>query len=268
MLAFREKMPHPVLQVDAKRRQKVQKTVILIHGATLNGASWAPVRRILEAAGLNVLTPDLPGHGRRRNEPYTLEAAIETIVAAAKSAPEGPIVLAGDSLGSYTAQASAAHLPADRLKGLVLGGSSHEFIGWPTLPYRFKAAMFGLLFALTDEAKMVNKKIPVLLRGEFGMSDEDTNATMAAGISMSAFRQAVAALCGVDFRAKLAAITQPVMFINGDDDRNHVRGEAAYVSAARDKTVHRFANCDHGVSLRYSGDYADLVKQFTQRVAG
>ncbi len=244
----------------------MQTTVILIHGATLNGASWAPVRRILEEAGLRVVTPDLPGHGHRRSEPFTLEAAVKTVVDAANAAPPGPIVLAGDSLGSYTAQASAAHLPADRLKGLVLGGASHEFIGWPTLHYRAKAIMFRLVLALNDERAFVDKKIPPMLRG-FGMRQDDADATMAAGVSLAAFPQAVAALCGVDFLAKLAAISQPVMFINGDQDGNHVRGEAAYVAKARNATVHRFANCEHGVSLHCSADYAALVKQFTQRVA-
>ncbi len=244
----------------------MQTTVILVHGATLNGASWAPVRRILEEAGLHVVTPDLPGHGHRRSEPFTLDAAVKTVVDAVNAAPPGPIVLAGDSLGSYTSQASAAHLPVDRVKGLVLGGSSHEFIGWPTLPYRAKAAMFRLVLALNDERKFVDKKIPPMLR-QFGMTQEDADATMAAGISLSVFPQAVAALCGVNFVAKLAAISQPIMFINGDKDSNHVRGEAAYVRHARNATVHRFANCEHGVSLHCSGDYAALVKQFTQRVA-
>jgi pimeloyl-ACP methyl ester carboxylesterase len=244
----------------------MQTTVILIHGCTLNGASWSPVRRILEEAGLNVVAPDLPGHGHRRSEPFTLEGAVKTVVDAFNAAPPGPIVLAGDSLGSYTAQASAAHLPAERLKGLVLGGSSHEFIGWPTVHYRLKALMFKLILALNDERKFVDKKIPPMLR-QFGMTQGDADATMASGVSLAVFPQAVAQLCGVDFLAKLADISQPIMFINGDQDGNHVRGEAAYVAKARHATVHRFANCEHGVSLHCSGEYAALVKQFTQRVA-
>ncbi len=241
-------------------------TIILVHGATLNGASWAPVRRSLEQAGYQVISPDLPGHGKRMNETFTLEGAVKTVVDAANSF-SGPFYLAGDSLGGYTSQASAAHLPADRLKGLVLGGSSHEFIGMPTIPYRAKALMFRVMFALSDEQTMIAKKLPGVLR-EFGVEERDVGPTMAAGIRMSVFPEAVAALCGVDFRSKVAAITQPVMFINGDDDTNHVRGEAAYVAAARDATVHRFADCAHGVSLRRSGGYADLVKQFVQRVGG
>ena len=39
--------------------------VVLVHGATLNGRSWDPVRRLVDPR-FRVLAPDLPGHGARR----------------------------------------------------------------------------------------------------------------------------------------------------------------------------------------------------------
>ena len=241
-----------------------QPAVILIHGATLNGRSWDPVVRLVDPR-LRVLAPDLPGHGARRDEPYTLEGGIATVLAAAQALGDAPFILAGDSLGSYTAQAAAARLPQERLKGLVLGGASHEFIGAPTLPYRAKALMFRVLIGLMGERKLVDRKIPQVLR-EVGMSEADASATMAAGISLKVFPQAVGALRGVDFKAKLAQIAQPILFINGDLDTNHVRGEARYVAAARQARVERFADCPHGVSLHRASDYARLLNGFAQQV--
>ncbi len=241
-----------------------QPAVILVHGATLNGRSWDPVRRLVDPR-LRVLAPDLPGHGSRRTEAYTLQGGVETVLAAARELGDAPFIVAGDSLGSYTAQAAASALPQDRLKGLVLGGASHEFIGAPVRPYAAKALMFRVLMALFGEEKLVARKIPDTLR-ECGMGEADVGATMAAGISLRAFPQAVGALRGVDFRAKLAQIAQPTMFINGDLDTNHVRGEARYVAAAQDTSVHRFAGADHGVSLRRPAEYAQLLNAFAQRV--
>ncbi|MBQ5947926.1 alpha/beta fold hydrolase [Massilia sp. ST3] len=244
--------------------QTDQAAVILVHGATLNGRSWDPVRRLIDPR-LRVLAPDLPGHGKRRGEPYTLQGGIDTVVACARELGDAPFILAGDSLGSYTSQAAAAALPQDRLKGLVLGGASHEFIGRPVLPYAAKAMMFKVLLGLFGEDKLVERRMPAALR-ECGMAEEDVAATMAAGVSLKVFPQAVAALRGFDFRARLAAIQQPTMFINGDADTNHVRGEAHYVAAARQASVHRFPDCDHGVSLRRSPQYAALLNEFAGRV--
>ncbi|CAH0268628.1 Pimeloyl-[acyl-carrier protein] methyl ester esterase [Massilia sp. Bi118] len=242
----------------------MQPTIILIHGATLNGASWAPVRRRLESSW-RVLAPDLPGHGSRRGEAFTLQGAVDTVVSAARSAGGAPLVLAGDSLGAYTAQAAAASLPREQLKGLVLGGASQEFRGPQLWPHQLKALMFRLIFALKDERRMVDAKMPGALR-DLGLDEEDARATMDAGVSMTVFPQAVKELRGFDFKSALAAIEQPTLFVNGDQDSFHVRGEAAYVAAARDATVHRFADCDHGVSLRRAAGYADLVDGFTRRV--
>jgi pimeloyl-ACP methyl ester carboxylesterase len=243
--------------------QSDQAAVILVHGATLNGRSWDPVRRLIDAR-LRVLAPDLPGHGARQGERYTLQGGIDTIAAAARELGDARFILAGDSLGSFSSQAAAASLPQHRLKGLVLGGATHEFSGTAVLPYLAQATLFRVLLALMDERKLVARKLPQALR-ECGMNEEDIAATLAAGVSLKVFPQAVNALRGVPFRSKLAQIAQPTLFINGDLDTNHVRGEARYVAAAQHASVQRFAGCAHGVSLRRSADYARLLNDFARK---
>jgi pimeloyl-ACP methyl ester carboxylesterase len=48
-----------------------QPTLILLHGATLNGHMWDPIRRHLNP-GYRILAPDLPGHGVRRHQSFEL----------------------------------------------------------------------------------------------------------------------------------------------------------------------------------------------------
>lgn len=244
--------------------QQTQAAVILVHGATLNGRSWDPVRRRIDPR-LRVVAPDLPGHGARQDQPYTLQGGVDTIVECARQLGEAPFIVAADSLGSYTAQAAAAALPQHRMRGLVLGGASHEFIGWPVLPYLARSMQFRAVLALRDESALVRAKMPAVLRA-CGMDDADVAATIDAGISLKAFVQAVRALHGVDFKAMVAAIEQPILFINGDLDRNHVRGEARYVAAARRARIQRFAGCEHGVSLHRSAGFADAVNAFAHEV--
>lgn len=107
--------------------------LVLVHGSRLSHTQWDPQVRLLAsdpslAERLEVVTPDLPGHGARATEPFTLDAAIDVIDAAVESviamSPSGRpapsrVVLAGHSLGGYAAMAYAEVHPR-RLDGLVL----------------------------------------------------------------------------------------------------------------------------------------------------
>jgi pimeloyl-ACP methyl ester carboxylesterase len=84
--------------------------------------SWAPLTESLRIAGHRVAAPDLPGHGSRRDTPFTWENARATIRAAAEQfAPEKPVLI-GHSLGAATAVYAAQRDP-DRFSGLVLSGA-------------------------------------------------------------------------------------------------------------------------------------------------
>jgi pimeloyl-ACP methyl ester carboxylesterase len=83
-------------------------------------------------------------------------------------------------------------------------------------------------------------------------------------LSLKAFPQAVDALRNVDFRSRLAAVEQPVLILNGDLDRGHVRQEASFLAAARQATVQRFP-CEHGVTLRHPAECAAAMNRFAAR---
>jgi len=87
-------------------------------------------------------------------------------------------------------------------------------------------------------------------------------------MSLKIFSQAVRALRNVDFRAKLAQITQPVLIVNGSKDKPNVREEASFLAVAKNATSYRFDNCEHGVSLWRYREFAELVNRFAARVGG
>jgi pimeloyl-ACP methyl ester carboxylesterase len=239
-------------------------TLILLHGATCNGRMWDAVRRGLDLK-FRVLTPDLPGHGVRRTETFTLQGAIDTVVAAVNSLDGGaPVILVGDSLGGYTALASADSIPAAQLKGLVLGGSSSNLTGLALLPYLLRSALFRVLLTLRDEQKLIQATAPKLV-SQVGMRQEDVDSMISAGMSLRVFAQAVNALRDVDFRGKLAEVQAPVLFLNGEKDSGHMRQEASFLAVARDASVHHFPNCEHGVTIRRPAECATLVNQFAAK---
>ena len=239
--------------------------LILIHGATWNGRVWDVVRPQLHP-GLRVLTPDLPGHGARRGETYTLAGAVATIVAAAQSVAPAPVVLAGDSLGGYTAMASAAALPAEQLRGLVLAGCSANMVGTTLTKLKLRGALFKLMVALFGEERLVRKSMPKAL-AKLGLSYADFATSIAAGISMRAFPDAVAALAHVDFLSRLRAIKQPLVLVNGALDTDMIKQEPAFAAAAQHGTVQRFENCPHGVSIVRYKEFAALLNAFVARVS-
>ena len=72
---------------------------MLVHGTRLSHTQWAPYDGLFPE--LEVVAPDLPGHGTRVGERFTTDAAVGAIGAAVESgAPGLPVVLVGHSLGA------------------------------------------------------------------------------------------------------------------------------------------------------------------------
>ncbi len=240
--------------------------LILIHGATLNGRMWEPVRRELDSR-YTVVCPDLPGHGLRRGVRFTLGGAVATVVAAAESLAPAPFILVGDSLGTCSAMVSASALPQQRLKGLVLAGASCDMKGAGALLATLLGGYFAALASLFGEQRLIEKLMPKALGpGKFNLNAADARAIIDAGMSLKVFAQAVSALRGVSFRPKLAAITQPTLIMNGDQDKPNIKGEASFLAVAQNASSHRFVDCPHGVSLMRPREFAHQVNAFAARV--
>jgi pimeloyl-ACP methyl ester carboxylesterase len=175
------------------------------------------------------------------------------------------VIVGGDSLGGYTALASAAALPRAQLLGLVLGGASANFEGRALRALLVRQWLILGLGRLLGE-KGVGKLVAKDLR-KMGLSAEDVQAQVEAGLNHGVFPQAVKALRGIDFRARLAAVEQPVLIVNGSKDKLFVEQEASFLAVARHGTSHRIDGCEHGVSLRRSGEFAALIAGFASRIS-
>jgi len=236
--------------------------IVLLHGATLNGRMWDPVRTRLSPHYI-VVTPDLPGHGSRAYERYSLGAAIEVVRAAVLAVAPAPVILVGDSLGGYTAMASALHVPRAQLRGLVLGGCSSNIRGTRLPPYLAQIGLIATLRTLLG-AKRLQARIGQQLAAR--VAPEHAAAMVGAGIHPEVFSDCVWALNAVDFREVVSEIPVPMLFVNGGKDRGHLRFEARFVAAAQSATTYRFPGVEHGVSIWRSAEFAQLTADFAARV--
>jgi pimeloyl-ACP methyl ester carboxylesterase len=250
----------PALEGPAPGATPASPVLILLHGAGLNGHMWDAMRRHLDP-GLRVIALDLPGHGARRAEVYTLEAATAAVAAAAHAVWPAPVVLVGDSLGGYTAMGAAGALPRQQLAGLVLAGCSANFGAMARLKYPLDVALVRAISLVVDERDFVFKAL-----GKLGVAEVDRHRIVEAGVGLRAVPIAGRDLIGVDFRAMLAAVRAPVLIVNGGLDQRAVAQEAGFLAVAAQGSSHRFEQTPHGVSMLRSAEFADLVNGFVVRV--
>ncbi|MCM0638261.1 alpha/beta fold hydrolase [Cellulomonas sp. zg-Y766] len=95
---------------------------------------WSAQVEAMRRSGHPTVAVDLPGHGTRTHERFTLDGALAVIDDAVASCEEPPL-LVGLSLGGYTALAYAGR-HEDRVAGVVLAGCSTEIRGKPVSLYR------------------------------------------------------------------------------------------------------------------------------------
>lgn len=92
--------------------------VVLLHGFTQTGASWSPLRHAFAARHIEVVAPDLPGHGERADVRADLWASARLALA-----DGGAAAYAGYSMGGRVAL-HAALLRPDLVDRLVLVGAT------------------------------------------------------------------------------------------------------------------------------------------------
>lgn len=91
--------------------------VVFVHGTRSSGAVWQAQVAELDRRGVPSIALDLPGHGSRTQEHFTLTGALEAIDAAISQCAQPPL-LVGLSLGGYSALEYAGTHP-HRLAGLM-----------------------------------------------------------------------------------------------------------------------------------------------------
>ena len=201
--------------------------VLLVHGARTSRTMWRRQVEVLEAAGVTALAVDLPGHGARMGERFTLDGGVAAIRDGV-AALGGRALVVGLSLGGYLGVEHRARHPEQSL-GLVAASCC-------TSPQtRVRTAWLGLsrlLEASPDRGAWLNDRLVGLM-----LDPEAAKDVADGGYALEAMCDVLREIGRSDTIAALACGRSPVWLVNGRWD--HFRsGERAMLAAARSSGAH------------------------------
>jgi pimeloyl-ACP methyl ester carboxylesterase len=231
--------------------------VVLVHGLRTSRTMWRAQVDALGAYGSPALAVDLPGHGARRGERFTLDGAV-TAVADGVAEVGGRALVVGLSLGGYVAIAHAARHP-DQVTGLVAASCSTRPLvalvdGWALLARgiaRLPDAGAGLNQGMVDRV----------------LTAEAARDVGAGGFALDVVDDVLREMRGATPVADLARVQAPVWLVNGRYD--HFRGEERrFLGACRDGRLVIVPGATHLVSLAAPVGFTRVLLDAVDHLSG
>lgn len=249
--------------------QDARTSVVFVHGMRSSGAIWEPQIEHVRAAGHEAVAVDLPAHGARRHDRFTMDGALEALDDAVATLPPGPVALVGLSLGGYTSLAWAARPEAaDRLVGVLAAGCTSDPKGKPVRLYRdvaksiANAAYLGRRLTgrvVHPSVHRARLSVPTLkppfrsLRSAPGGSDL-RQIEIAPRQTAEMYRptwdvvtDALTHLAGRSSLANVRATQIPLWFVNGARDAMRIE-EQRHLAAAHDGSLVVIPGAGHDVN--------------------
>ncbi|PNW08531.1 alpha/beta hydrolase [Microbacterium testaceum] len=186
--------------------------VVLVHGIRTSSTMWRAQVARLRDRGTPVAAVDLPGHGTRRGEVFSLDEAFATIDGAVRDAARlGPVLPVGHSMGGLLGIEYVGGEDRPPVAGFAAASCTSLPRGIGLSAYRFFTRRFDSLpdrgLGLTN--RMLDRTLPSETRPDFG----------AGGYAFDAQDTALSALAELDVVAALRRIDVPLWFVNGQWDQ-------------------------------------------------
>jgi pimeloyl-ACP methyl ester carboxylesterase len=203
--------------------------VVLVHGLRGSAVEWMPVQQQLEEHGHTVVVVDLPGHGIRTDEPFSIGESLVTIAEAVAELNSSPVLI-GHGLGAHLAIEFASVVP--EMKGVVAIGCGTQALGWWLDSYRIASGTHTLL---PDKGAAMSS----------AASQTFVRSTLTETVATTEhFDDTLRQLDALDTRGALSRLDAPVWLLNGSWDRFRLQ-ERSFLESSASATLIR----QHGVRL-------------------
>jgi len=123
---MRVNTPHGELFVytGAREHKPNQPAVVFVHGTGMDHTVWVLPSRYFARHGYNVLSLDLPGHGKSGGNPVsTIDEMADAVAEVMEAAGIANAALVGHSMGSLVTLSAAARYP-EKARALALIGTT------------------------------------------------------------------------------------------------------------------------------------------------
>ncbi|MFF0290788.1 alpha/beta fold hydrolase [Streptomyces sp. NPDC005262] len=231
--------------------------IVFVHGTRFSAGQWS-----MQLAALRdefpVAAVDLPGHGERGAQPWSLSTATEIIASAVDSLDRGPTLVVGHSLGGYASLEFARRCP-ERLRGLILAGASASTRGLWAAPYRWVARLVPRMPA--DRLARWNDRLLLRLYPR-----EVVEATLRSGYAFHTLPAAWDEVLGRFDAGAMRYVNAPVLILNGEKDAVFRTKEADFARAHPHARVELIPRARHLANFDAPDAFTDSVRRFARQL--
>jgi pimeloyl-ACP methyl ester carboxylesterase len=272
-----------------------EPTIVFVHGFCLDMGTFYFQRKELARRGeYRMVFYDQPGHGRSgrlESGEYELPALGEALRAVLDAtAPEGPIVLVGHSMGGMVVMAFAELYPdlfVDRVVGVVListsGGRLEQVkLGLPTIVAKVGQPLMPLVNGATrvtggvvDRARLASSDLAWLLTRRYGFGTPRPSPALVSFVEQMNARTSTETVARylrtlythARYPALAALRATPVMVICGDRDMiTPLAHSEEIVRHLPDAELVVVPDSGHVVTLEHAGEVNSALTRFLEKV--
>jgi 3-oxoadipate enol-lactonase len=197
--------------------------ILLIHGFTNYGMSWAPQLAVLVHSGHRLILPDLCGHGASSpaRETCSVPDLARDMTNLLDHLGVGSVIVCGLSLGGMVAMQMAVDRPR-RISSMIVANSRSWFTGPESLT--MVDTWIDLLLQEDGPLKRLRFTWPTLVNDEFrqsaqGRASFSSWAHVLSTVEGLSLCHVARGMTQFDLRRRLGAIQVPTLVISGEDDR-------------------------------------------------